>query len=114
MLATRLPQRTGRSVSLTDDGIIYLERVRRAGLAQQQDETVGRPDQISDLNDKPFLCYSPYGTDGRLRYEEGNRIVDLQFKPVFRSDHEQLLLQCARKAMGFIFLARHLGGGGIL
>lgn len=196
-LATRLLHRTSRSVSLTEDGVIYLERVRRLieglddveaqigesrqvprgtlrisapqylanpGFSQclveyaqrypnvKMDidlegrvvnlaaegfdialrtsyaldegliarklghvpfhlaaapcllEKLGRPEQISDLNDKPFLCYSPYGTDGRIRYEDGNRIVELQFKPVFCSDHEQLLLQCARKAMGFLFL----------
>ena len=66
-------------------------------------DRVGRPEAMSDLNGKPYLAYSRYGTDGHIKTSKEEGDIDIRFKPILSSNSDALLLHAAVQAMGFTF-----------
>lgn len=67
-------------------------------------DRMGRPGTLADLTGKPFLAYTPVAPNGRVRYEQDGRQVDIQFSAVIQTSNETLLYQAACEGAGLAFL----------
>lgn len=116
---------SGRKINLVEDGVdlalrvaITLDDTLIARKLSEVDfplvaspsflDQLGRPSSVSDLNDAPFLVYSPVAASGHIRFGEGEDSVDIRFKRMLQSGNEVLIHLAAREAMGFAFLPHWL------
>lgn len=112
---------SGQKINLVEDGVDLALRVATTledgliarKLAQVKFMLVaapeflarrGRPNSIEDLNDAPFLVYTPMATNGRIRFGVNADLPDIRYKLVLQSKNEMLVQLAAREGLGYAFL----------
>jgi len=116
---------SGRNINLVEEGIDLALRVSTSldeGLIARKLtqvsfnlvaspkylEEFGRPTTLDDISGAPFLKYSQVGTNGRIRFGEGEDALDISLTPVLNSGNENLIHQVAIEGMGFAILPHWL------
>lgn len=71
-------------------------------------DRIGRPADVADLQQAPFLAFSPRLSQGSVRLPADGRDILLSASPVIRSENETLLHLAAVEGMGLTFLPKLL------
>lgn len=69
----------------------------------------GKPEQLSDLTQLPFACYSRLGItrDTLHYYDDQDQLHSLTFKPAYKASSPDSLLQSAKMGMYFTMVTDH-------